>query len=80
MQTKINQCLLNYTQLFESDTNYIFYVLSVSQQLKRTSKICLILKKACASDLTGMRSQNFSERVRTFIASDHVYQYPCLAY
>ena len=34
-----NQRLLNYTQLFESEADYIFYALSVTQQLKLSSQI-----------------------------------------
>ena len=71
-----DQRLLNYTQLFASDPGYIFYALSTSQQLKLTSKINIALKNVCESNFNaGMISQNFSERVRDFIASDHAYQF-----
>ena len=40
-----NQRLLNYTQMFASDPDYIFFALSVSQQLKLQSQINIGMKK-----------------------------------
>ena len=71
-----NQRLLDYTQVFALDKNHIFYALSILQQLKLTSRIKLHSKRVRASNLTaGMISQNFSKRVRDFIASDHACQF-----
>ena len=68
--------MLNYSQLFASDADYIFYALSISQQLKLTSRINIALKRVCAPNLTAvMLSQKFSEKVRDIIASDHAYQF-----
>ena len=39
-----NQRLLNYTQLFPSDSDYIFFALSVTQQLKLNSQINIAIK------------------------------------
>ena len=36
--------LLNYTQLFASDSDYIFFALSVTQQLKLNSQINIVIK------------------------------------
>ena len=55
-----NQRLLNYTQMFVSDPDYIFYALSVTQQLKLNSKINIALRKVCSGPVTeGMLSQSF---------------------
>ena len=40
-----NQPLLNYTQMFASDPDYIFFELSVTQQLKLQSQINIAIKK-----------------------------------
>ena len=61
-----NQRLLNYSQLFASDPDYIFFALSVIQQSKLQSQINIAMKKSCGSSLTAsMLSQNFSERVKS---------------
>ena len=61
-----NQRLLNYTQLFASEADYIFYALSVSQQLKLNSQINTAMKKVCGGQLTAqMLSNNFTETVRS---------------
>ena len=59
------QWLLNYTLLFASEADYIFYALSVTQQLKLSSQINIALKKFFSSHGTaGMSSNNFSETVK----------------
>ena len=71
-----NQRLLNYTQMFASDPDFIFYALSVMQQLNLQSQINIAMKKVCAGHLTaGMLSHNFSERVKEFIAKDDAYHF-----
>ena len=66
-----NQRLLNYTQKFASDTDYIFFANYVVQQVNLRSKINIALKKVSGGNLTaGMFSQNFKETVKTFIAND----------
>ena len=71
-----NQRLLNYTQLFASDPDYIFFALSVIQQSKLQSQINIAMKKCCGSSLTaGMLSQNFSERVKSFVVKDDAYHF-----
>ena len=42
-----NQRLLNYRQKFASDSDYIFYALSVMQQLNLNSQINITIKKIC---------------------------------
>ena len=56
-----NQRLLNYTQLYSSEADYIFYALSVSQQLKLINQIIIASKKFCSSHvIAGMLSSKFS--------------------
>ena len=63
-----NQRLFNFTQMFASDLDYMFFPLSVTQQLKLQSQINLAMKKLCGGHLTaGMLSQNLFEIVKPFI-------------
>ena len=71
-----NQRLLNYKQTFSSDSDYIFYALSVMQQLNLSSQINIAMKKVCTNQLTaGMLSNNFSDSVKSFIAKDQAYSF-----
>ena len=71
-----NQRLLNYTQMFASEADYIFYALSVTQELKLNSQINIALKKICTGQLTaGMLTNNFSDTVSSFLSKDDVYQF-----
>ena len=64
-----NQQLSNYTQMFASDPDYIFYALSVMQQETLNSQISVALRRVCGSCMTaGMLSNNFSETVQTLVA------------
>lgn len=66
-----NQRLLNYTQIFISDPDYIFFALFVAQLLKLYGQINIAMKKVCYEHLTSENlSQNFSETVKSFIAND----------
>ena len=70
-----NQKLLNYAQLFASDSDYIFFALSVTQQLKLNSQINIAIKKLCGRNLNeGMFSGRFTETVKYFISKDEQYQ------
>ena len=54
-------------QKFASDSDYIFYALSVMQQLNLNSQISIAMKKVCANQLTaGMLSNNFTDTVNSF--------------
>ena len=69
-----NQRLLNYKQKFSSDSDYIFYALSVMQQLNLNGQINIAMKKTCTNQLNaGMLSNNFSNTVKAFIAKDEGY-------
>ena len=53
-----NQRLLNYKQKFASDADYIFFALSVMQQLNLNSQINIAMKKVSCNSLTaGMLSR-----------------------
>ena len=71
-----NQRLLNYTQLFMSDSDYIFFALSVTRQLKLNSQINIAIKKLCGRNLNaGMFSGKFTETVKSFISKDEAYNF-----
>ena len=72
----LNQPLLNYTQLFVSESDYIFYALSVTQQLKINSQINISLKKVCRGQLTAqVLTNNFSGTVKAFLCKDEASVY-----
>ena len=71
-----NQRLLNYKQKFASDADYIFFALSVMQQLNLNSQINIAMKKVSSNSLTaGMLSNNFSETIKSFIAKDEGFNF-----
>ena len=71
-----NQRLLNYTQKFASDPDYIFYAQSVTQHINLNSCINIAIKKIKADGLTAGRvSQNFKETVSGLIANDDAYNF-----
>ena len=71
-----NQQLLYFTQIFASETDYIFYALSVTKELKINSQINIALKKICTGELTaGMLKNNFSDTVSSFLSKDDAYQF-----
>ena len=71
-----NQRLLNYAQIFASDPDYIFFALSVTQQLKLQSQINITMKKVCSGHLTaGVSSQIFSETAKSFIVNNEAYHF-----
>ena len=71
-----NQRLLNYTQKFASDSDYIFYAQSVTQHLNLNSSINIAMKKVRADGLTAGRvSRNFKETVSGLIANDDAYNF-----
>lgn len=71
-----NQRLLNYTQLFSADSDYILYAWSVTQQLKLSSEISIGIKKVSPGQLTaGILSNNFTGVVNSRITKDNAYQF-----
>ena len=69
-----NQRLLNYTQRFASDSDYIFFANSVVQQLNLSNQMNIAMKKVSSTNLTaGMFSNNFKETVRQFVSNDKAF-------
>ena len=71
-----NQRLLNYKQKFSSDSDYIFYALSVIQQLNLNSQINVAMKKVRTNQITaGMLSNNFESTIKSCIAKDEGFSF-----
>ena len=71
-----NQRLLNYTQKFSADSDYIFFAHSVTQHLNLNSRINIAMQKVKTNQLTaGMLSRNFKESVKSFVANDEAYNF-----
>ena len=60
---------------FASDYDYIFFALSVLQQIKLQGQVNVAMEMAFCGHLTAKEfSHNFSEIVKSFIANDKTYQ------
>ena len=71
-----NQRLLNYTQKFASDSDYIFYAHSVWLKLNLYNQINIAMRKTSGHGVTaGMLSENFKEKVKHFITTDSAFAF-----
>ena len=71
-----NQRLLNYTQRFASDTDYIFFANFVSQQTNLRNQVNVAMRKVSGRNISaGMLSDNFKETVKNFIANEEAYSF-----
>ena len=71
-----NQCLLNYSQKFSSDADYIFFAHSIVQQLSLKEQINIAMKKVSGTSITAKSlNENFKEKVKQFVASDQAYTF-----
>ena len=71
-----NQRLLNYTQRFAGDADYIFFANFVSQQTNLRNQINVAMRKVSGSNINaGMLTDNFKERVRNFVANEEAYTF-----
>lgn len=71
-----NQRLLNYTQKFASDSDYIFFAHMILLKLNLASQINIAMRKISANDLTaGVLTKNFTEKVKQFIADDKAFSF-----
>ena len=69
-----NRRLLNYTQNFSSDSDYIFFAHSVIQQFNLCSRINIAMQKVKTDQLTaGMLCKNFKDCVKSFVANDEAF-------
>ena len=70
----LNQQFLNYTQLFTSDADHIFYAVSATEQIKLSSQMNRN-SKFCSGQVTaGMLSSYFSKTTKYFTTKDYAYQ------
>lgn len=70
-----NQRLWNYLLDFPSDYDYMFFALSVLQQIKLQGQVNVAMEMAFCGHLTAKEfSHNFSETVKSFNANDKAYQ------
>ena len=66
-----NQQLLNYSQHFASDPDYIFFAHSIMQKIQLNDQISIAMRKITSNSLNaGMLSNNFKATVQQFIAQD----------
>ena len=71
-----NQRLLNYTQRFASDPDYIFFANFLSQQINLRNQINIAMKKVCGQSLTAnMFQDNFKDTVKSFLADENAYSF-----
>ena len=71
-----NQRLLNYTQKFANDSDYIFFAHSVLLRKRLMSQINIAMQMVPSNSLTaGMLGKNFKETVKNFIASDKAFSF-----
>ena len=71
-----NQRLLNYSQHFASDPDYIFFAHSVMQKIQLNDQISIAMRKITSNSLNaGMLSSNFKATVQQFIAQDKAYSF-----
>ena len=73
-----NSRLLNYTQKFASDSDYIFFAQAISQQSKLQSQIGIAMRKVNSGmgsnqSTAGMFSSNFKDTVNSYIAKEDGY-------
>ena len=66
--------MLNYTQKFSSNLDYIFFAQSVIQKINHSNQINISMRKVTSNQLTaGILSSNFNDKIKKFIASDQVF-------
>ena len=71
-----NQQLLNYSQHFASDPDYLFFVHSVMQKIQLNDQISTAMRKITSNSLNAvMLSSNFTGTVQQFIAQDKAYSF-----
>ena len=71
-----NQKLLNYTQAFASDSDYICFAQAVTQHLNLNRSINIAMQKIRAEGLTaGELSKNYSGRIKVFVANDEAFNF-----
>ena len=70
-----NQRLLNYTQRFASNGDYIFFAHYVMQQINLFNQINVATNKVKGTITAGQLKKNFKSTVRSFISEDKGYMF-----
>ena len=74
-----NQQLLNYSQYFALDLDYIFFAHSVMQEVQIIDQIGIAMRKITSNSLNaGKLNNNFKGMVQQFIAQDKTYSFMSL--
>ncbi|XP_066934413.1 uncharacterized protein [Clytia hemisphaerica] len=70
-----NQRLLNYTQKFASDSDYIFFAHKTLLQLNLRSKINIAMRISNSNLTAGLLANNFNDTIQNCVASDNAYKF-----
>ena len=71
-----SQRLLNYSYVFASDSDYIFFAQAILQGLELNDQIKFDKHKVSTDSVTaGILKANFKEKVKQFIARDETYSF-----
>ena len=68
-----NQRLLNFSQRFSSNSDYIFFAHYVMQQINLFNQINVATRKVKGDITAGQLQQNFKETVRSFVCEDQAH-------
>ena len=70
-----NQRLLNYTQRFSSNADYIFFAHYILQQTNLFNQIHIATKKVKGNITAGQLQTNFNQTINTFLCEDQGYTF-----
>ena len=70
-----NQRLLNYTQKFAEDSDYIFFAQNITQHLRIMSRINIAMKKVHGNITAGMLLNNYENTVKTMLQNEEAYKF-----
>ena len=70
-----NQRLLNYTQKFASDSDYIFFAQIITQHLRIMSRINIAMKKVSGNLTAGDLRNNYDSTIKRLIQDQEAYKF-----
>ena len=70
-----NQRLLNYTQRFSSDSDYLFFAQAVTQQLRINSQISIAMRKIPGVLTAGALTADYDNTVNTFLHNEKAFKF-----
>ena len=70
-----NQRLLNYTQKFAEDADYIFFAQIITQHLRIMSRINIAMKKVHGNLTAGMILTDYENTVKTMLLNEEAYKF-----